>query len=340
MVDSERAEGVAHGRLARLDQQHGHQLDGVDLHSLLIEVAQRLASGEGADASPEVLLAGDAVVEHLSSVLDVHENRFGRARHRDLFWLFHHLLDEPKAPVSGAAYLELGCGSVNPLSLGLVFLAAGASSYTAVDIEGVQDEARAARAMARLVDSLLADPTSVLMDLPISRDQIEANLHDVDTPALRGGDLGGAGPRLRLAQTPASSLPCATGSVNVVLSNSFLEHVEDLSTVLSEIARVTADGGFGVHQIDGIDHRSYASTEVGPHDFLRDPPAAMAHGSNRVRVLEFPARFDQHGFTLQQVLSRRVDIADEEVAGFAEPWRTMPREVLETVQATLVLRRA
>jgi SAM-dependent methyltransferase len=271
--------------------------------------------------------------------MDVHENRFGRGRHRDLFWLFHHLLEEPRPPVTGAAYLELGCGSVNPLSLGLVFLAAGASAYTAVDIEEVQDPARAARGMARLVDMLMADPSGILLDLPISRDQIQANLHDVDVAALRGGDLSGAGPRLNVVCSPASSLPSATGSVDVVLSNSFLEHVDDLDAVLAEIARVTAVGGFGVHQIDGVDHRSYADPDVGPHDFLRDPPAAMAHGSNRVRVLEFPEHFARHHFTVQQVLSRRIDITDDEIATFAEPWRSTPRETLETVQATMVLRR-
>lgn len=339
MPDEDVTQAIAHGRLARVDQQHDHELARVDLHSLLIEVSHRITSGEGADASPSLLLAGDAVVEQLSQVLDVHENRFGRARHRDLFWLFHHLLNEPKPPVEGAAYLELGCGSVNPLALGLVFVAAGAASYTAVDIEEVQDAARAARGMARLVDTLLADPRNVLQDFPISRDQIVANLHDVDVAALREGNLGGAGPRLQFVRTPANLLPPAAASIDVVLSNSFLEHVEDVDSVLAEISRVTSAGGFGIHQIDGLDHRSYSTMGVGPHDFLRDPPAPIAHGSNRIRVLEFPDHFARHGFAVQQVLSRQIEIGDDEIDMFSEPWRSMPRHILETVQATMVVRR-
>jgi SAM-dependent methyltransferase len=339
MSDPDLPDEQAHGRLARLQQQHDQQLDGFDLHSLLIEVSERLARGEAADASPEMILAGDAVAEQLTSILDVHENRFGRGRYRDLFWLFHHLLDSPKPPVTGAAYLELGSGSVNPLALGLVFVAAGASSFTGVDLEQIQDEPRAARAMARLIDAMLADPTEILLDLPITRDGIVAHLHDVDAAALRGGDLGGRGPRLGLVKGSAHTLPSETSSINVVISNSFLEHVEDIDAVFGEIARVTRVGGFSVHQIDGIDHLSYEGGESGPHDFLREPPGGMVHGSNRIRVLEFPAIFERHGFEVQQVLSRQIEIADDEVAAFSEPWRSMPREVLETVQATIVARR-
>lgn len=342
MPSSDDGERKQHGQLARAEQQHGFDLSGVDLHSLLIEVWNRLERGEQVDGSEWSIAVGDAVADRLGIVLDVHGNRFARTRYFDLFGMFHRDLERPRPPIADARYLDLGCGSINPLGYGLLMVMLGARSFVGVDLDEVQDPARSARGMARLVDMVMQDPERVIRDHRISRGKVLANLRraEVDVDALRDGDIDGRGPRLSLLHESAESLSVGSGSIDVVTSSSFLEHVEDIEAVVEEVARVTAPGGFSVHAIDGKDHWSYDSSDHGALDFLRESGTGMLHSSNRIRPLEFQAVFERHGFRVQQAIVREtVPLSDEDVARFADPWRSMPREVLEPVYVTIVARR-
>ncbi len=328
------------GALARIRAVHGHNLDHVDLHALLIEVWNRLDRGEAPTATPEVTLLGDAVCERLAATLEVHENRFSRRRFCDLFGAFYRYLAEPRPHIEGATFLDLGCGSVNPLGMSLLMCMLGAARGIGVDLDGVQDAPRAARGMARLADAMLQDPTQIVADYPITRDQIARNLRGIDVESLRKGEPQGVGPRLTLLNESAARLPLDAGSVDVMISNSFLEHIEDIDSILAEVGRVTAKGGFGIHGIDGVDHRFYIDKSRHLLDFLREPGRGRSGNSNRIRPLEYPAIFDRHGFSVQQVIPlRTVPLTSEEIAGFAEPWSTMPREMLEVATATVVTRK-
>jgi ubiquinone/menaquinone biosynthesis C-methylase UbiE len=129
-------------------------------------------------------------------------------------------------------------------------------------------------------------------------------------------------------------------SVDVVLSNSFLEHVEDIDGVIAEMARVTRPGGFGVHSIDGNDHRIYGDGGIHSLDFLRQEAGGMVHGSNRIRPLEFPALFARRGFTFQQLIPRQtLRVTSALRASLAEPWRDMPKAMLRVKTGILVVRK-
>lgn len=47
------------------------------------------------------------------------------------------------------------------------------------------------------------------------------------------------------------------GAFDLTLSNAVLEHVEDMPRSVANLARVTREGGFGIHQVDFRDHRDF-----------------------------------------------------------------------------------
>jgi SAM-dependent methyltransferase len=78
---------------------------------------------------------------------------------------------------------------------------------------------------------------------------------------------------------PAEDLrSCAGGSIDIVISHAALEHVSDLRVVIAELARITAPGGIGSHQIDFRDHGDFSR----PLEFL------LLSGHDHIAV------FDRH----------------------------------------------
>ena len=328
------------GALSRIRTSRKHDLGHVDLHSLLIEVWERLERGETPTETGGMTSLGDAVSERLAECVDVHDNRFSRRRFRDLFGAFHRFLAEPRPPIAGATYLDLGCGSVNPLGMSLLMCMLGATRAIGVDLDIVQDIPRAARGLARLAEAMLQNPDQIVVGYPITRDQIARNLQGINLDALRAGDPTGIGTRLSMLRESASKLSLADGSIDVVMSNSFLEHVDDVDSIVAEMARVMVTGGFGIHNIDGSDHQSYVDQSLHPLDCLRQPGTGMLHGTNRIRPLQYPAIFERHGFIVQQTRTlKTVPLTPAQIAGFAAPWSTMPREMLETAVGMIVTRK-
>ena len=328
------------GQLPSLRSSHGHDLSRVDLHALLLEIAHRLDRGESPNRTQEVTLAADQVVEQLERAIDIHWNRYSLQRQCDLFWMFLLGMEPPRPPIEGETYLDLGCGSIHPYGFAALLCLLGAERAWAVDLAPTQDVSRAVRNVARLADRLLQDPGRVVRDLPITRDQIERNLRRFDVEALRRGDPEGLRGRVEFRRDSADRLSLEDGAVRVVVSHSLLEHVDDIHAVLDELFRVTRKGGFGVHAIDAVDHASYADDKLHPLDFLRKPAGGMVNGSNRIRLHEFPALFEEHGFVVQEKMpGRRIELTDKDVASFANPWRDLPREYLEVVHGRIVVRR-
>jgi SAM-dependent methyltransferase len=328
------------GALPRTAIARGAKLDKVPLLELLLELQERLLRGTFPIGDSASVGVGDHVADLLARTLDVHENRFAPQRFRNLFHAYHHAIAEPRPPIAGASYLDAGCGAVHPLGYSLLMCALGATRCHAVDLDPVQDPPRAARGLVRLLEALLRDPSRIVGDLPISRDEIQHNLAGIDVEAVARGDFAGLGGRLCYANEPVSRLSLPDASIDVVTSSSFLEHVDDVDAVLAELARVTVTGGFGLHVIDGADHRSYVHSTLHPLAFLHERGRGWFDNSNRIRPLDYPELFARHGFRVQQVLPlRRVTLTPQEIARFASPWAALPRETLEVVCAMLVTRK-
>jgi SAM-dependent methyltransferase len=331
-----------HGVLVRLQRQRRPDLAAVPMEDLLGEALAQITDGEDPVGSEQRIALADALQEVLAERLEIHANRFSARRLRDLFYGFYRELAEPKPPIRDATFLDLGCGSHNPLGLSFLFAMLGARRSIGVDLEVAQDPARGVRAMARSADVLRTDPARIVMDFPVTREDLDRSLTGFDLARMRSGHEDGIdATRVSFLRESVGSLSLPTASVDVVVSNSFLEHVESIGAALDEIARVTVTGGFGVHRIDCIDHWSYGNASRHPLEFLRDPRPGMVNASNRIRFHDYPALLESHGFVVQQVLTRRRVPVDESLqASFVSPWREMNREWLEVLDGTIVVRRS
>jgi SAM-dependent methyltransferase len=315
-------------------------LAAYDPVALCNEILHRLTTSASSPAPPELHELGTEVVTALEQVLEVPENRFSRHRLWAMFNTFHRRLRAPKPPVKGATYLELGCGSINPLGVMFLFKMLGARQAIAIDPDPVENASRARQGLAQAADRLLESSGQIVGRYPITRDEILQNLRGIDLERLRAGDAAELEPSLVYRNESAYAVSVEDQSVDVVLSNSFLEHVEDIDGVIAEMARVTRPGGFGVHSIDGNDHRIYGDGGIHSLDFLRQEAGGMVHGSNRIRPLEFPALFARRGFTFQQLIPRQtLRVTSALRASLAEPWRDMPKAMLRVKTGILVVRK-
>jgi SAM-dependent methyltransferase len=108
-------------------------------------------------------------------------------------------------------------------------------------------------------------------------------------------------PAVTCLQVGAESLSgIADAAFDLVVSNAVLEHVEHVPQALQHLARITATGGFGVHEVDFRDHRDFSrpleylvfDADVFWHD------SARCHGErgNRWRHSQMLEGFVQAGF--------------------------------------------
>lgn len=319
-------------------------LAAVPIADLAAELLHRLVE---AAASPRQLGEADVrlgllLARELETRLDVHQNRTSRTRYHDLFENFHRSIAPVRPPLEGATWVDLGCGAVNPFGALFLFLALGARRGIALDVDGVQDAAESARALADLAALLLVDPSGIVGDLPIVREALLRHLAGFDLAKLRAGDPAGiAAERLEQRRDSVHALSLQDGEADVVMSNAFLEHIDRVEAAIDELARVTRRGGFGIHVIDGRDHRSIEDPAVHRLEFLREPGGAgLRHGCNRLRPLEFARLFEQRGFAILQVVEfERIAVDPATVASLAEPYRSLPQEALAVTQAKLVVQR-
>jgi SAM-dependent methyltransferase len=133
---------------------------------------------------------------------------------------------------------------------------------------------------------------------------------------------------------------------DVVLSNAVLEHMRDLDSVCSELARVTKIGGLNIHQIDLGYHKNRERpldhlllSEV---DFYQEANAAQFEYGNRWRAKEFIARFERAGMVIRHVyVSQRADPGylgevREQIRSSGRPYGFWPAEDLAVLSFLLV----
>lgn len=327
------------GALIKVSPTRNPALSGATFDDLLSELLQRMKEGETISDEQRIFVAQE-LQERLTEALEVHHNRFSIKNLRDLFWRFHTQLAQ-KPTIEGASIVELGSGSHNPLGLLFIFVMLGAKKGIAIDLEQTQEPARALRSMARSADVMLLDHGRIVGNYQVSRAQIEQSLVGFDLPALREGKSSGVDTsRLNFLCESAAETSIESSSIDIIISNSFFEHLNDPEEIIKEMARITARGGLSIHAIDCVDHEIYGDPSCHPLQFLRTSKPGMINGSNRLRLPEFPALFERHNFEIQEIVPiRKIEIDDDTHQSFALPWRAMPRKSLELVQGLIVARR-
>jgi ubiquinone/menaquinone biosynthesis C-methylase UbiE len=163
-----------------------------------------------------------------------------------------------------------------------------------------------------------------------------------DVMKLRRGNQEGINSnKLQYHQRSVFDTSLDSGSVDVVLSNAFLEHLPRIDDAIAEMARITTKGGLGIHNLDAVDHRSYDGQNIHHLAFLEiDTSEEIVHLCNRLRPRQVADSFERHGFDVLEVHPYAKVAVDEKVRRrFADPFRSMPLSDLEVTQARLVVRK-
>lgn len=306
--------------------------------------SEALARAKGGDfgASEEAILLALELNGELEQSLDLHNNRFSLRRYRDLFDSFYRYVGPPAPPLEAATIVDLGCGSLNPFGFLFVLLMLGARRGIAIDLETIHDWPRAANALAEVAATLLIAPDRIVGETPAPIAQLLKNITAFDLAKLRAGDRTGIDPaRLVYRRESVHSLSLDTGEADLIISNAFFEHIPAVESAIAELARVTRPGGMGVHVIDCSDHRRYHDARIHPLQFLTEShEGPLAHGSNRLRPVEFAELFERNGFEVINMESFQQAALTTELRGLlVPPYRTMPEEMLVNTIVKLVVRR-
>lgn len=305
---------------------------------LCVELISRLASNDAFKRDGDLVVAGQ-LDDLLDTALDVHLNRFSRQRLIDTTHQFFHTYS-PES-FAGATVVDLGCGSLNPFSFGFLLLLLGARRAYAIDPEGIQDIARAVRALPHIAAWLILDAER-LIGLPVDPAVVSRNLEGVDLRRLERGDPSGLpAERITYLRESSETLSLMDGEADLVTSVSLLEHVEEIDVTLRSLRRVTKPGGRGHHVVDFVDHRLYGNEVTHPLAFLSvESSEPLLHGSNRLRLGQMRAAFERNGFAVERVDPCRTDLVSEADRGkFVEPFRSMSLDDLSMTCARMFVRR-
>lgn len=311
-------------------------LDRISATDLARELVRRASSLETCD--PDALGALSVASESWG---DVHPNRFSRQRLWDNFYTFFTHWKPAGFDFRGSTILDIGCGGTNPYGFLMVFALLGARRAIGMDVDIPADPKHAVQAAAKAAAYMLLDHKIVVGDYPIERDDVARFAGGFDFKKILAGDATGLDERVCLLHDSVHQMSLADGEVDLMTSNAFLEHVPDLDSAFEEMSRVTSSGGYGAHNIDGIDHKHYADADVAPIGFLSiESKDEIVHGSNRVRPLEYPRLFEKHGFEVVEIYPYRTEEVTADMRrDFLEHYRSMPDEVLSVSQARIYVRK-
>ncbi len=321
---------TTHGRLVHHEVRTNLDVSQIPLAELAAGLLAKLtASSQGGSRFEQerclaVLLRLQDAIE---SAVDTQQNRFSMSLAAVQMKNIRYAHYKYGLPLAGAVHVDFGAGAISPAQRMFTHLMLGVRQAHLVELDPIPDVGAVLQSLARLMGETLIDPQRLFADLPITRELILTNMRGFDFAKLRKGDLEGVDPtRLMLHSCLLERAPIGPASVDVVVSNSVMEHVPDPDAAVAAMARITRSGGFGLHGIDTIDHRWYGNPSLPPFEFLTlESKESIVHGCNRLRICDYPAIFERHGFAVLELSqSNPLPMADEVRARLLEPWRSMP----------------
>lgn len=312
------------------------------IHDLAGELIQALRERPAALESPPVA----RLLGILSAELGLHvsqpNNRYSAAKS------MVHLVNLQEHPdmspgfeqLQGARCVDVGCGGLNPVGGLFALLLAGAQSGVGVDLDELESLELAVRALYTVLCAAVTRTSRP--HLPGTIADILDRIDGFDVEKLAAGDVTGVDrSRLDFVQQPLAAAGIEPGSVDILVSNSLLEHIPEPDALIADMAEVTRPGALCVHNIDGVDHRCYADKELFQLQFLREAAEQqMAFGCNRIAPLAFRDYFERNGFEVRGVREgARLALSDADIASFAPRFRDVERDRREVLRARFYLRR-
>lgn len=212
-------------------------------------------------------------------------------------------LRELDVRIPGAVLVEVGTGWMPVLPL--CFSVAGARVCHTFDTTRHLDARLTARAIARLKVHL----PRIALAAGIGVDEVQARYEQVAAAPGLSAALRRAGVCYH-APADAAQTGLADGSVEVVFSNSVLEHVpgDGIAAILRESARVLRPDGVSLHSVNCGDHYAYFDSSITPINYLKYSTRQWQRWNNRLlyqnrlRPADFLQLAEEAG--LQVALSR------------------------------------
>ena len=239
--------------------------------------------------------------------------------------------------------VDIGSGSVNPYGRMFTHILAGANRCYCFEPEPIYNEILAIKALADIFDCCINNPTTIFRDYQIDRHQILDNSYGFDIKLLLDGDSAGINSsKLTLHQQSATSTFLNSSSIDLVVSNSVLEHIEDLNELIKEMYRITKPGGFGAHGVDFRDHRIYFDTNIHPLESLKfDSAEPIVFGINRLRPHEIETIFKANGFEVLDTTWRDKEIELDQtfINTLCKPWADMSPKDLACLWVIFLVRK-
>lgn len=253
------------------------------------------------------------VLEHVPSGEELHFwlqrsfgglRRFGReltAKVDDWHIMTGHLRNAGIA-IPGARMMEIGTGWYPTLPLCLYL--GGAARVVTIDLNRHMRPSLARQCAERLVEhaALIAEACGVPeSDVRLRHRDLVARLRGCDVETATGGVVEYHAPG------DASQTRLADRSIDVVFSNSVLEHVPPpvVDALFVEARRILADRGVMFHSVNCGDHYAYVDRTISQLNYLRFSDEDWAKWNNRflyqnrMRAYEFIDRAQAAGFVVE-----------------------------------------
>ncbi len=242
-------------------------------------------------------------------------------------------------PLTGCRYVEIGTGWYPTLPV-CFYLVGGAKCFT-YDLSPLFDFELTKRLLVRLETHLaeIAAKTGVSEQLLRERLAHLRGANDFEDFCSRSGIE-------YRAPADATATTLATGSVDVVFSNSVLEHVtkEALDALMQETRRILRPGGLAIHSVNCGDHYAYFDRGISQINYLRYTERQWRlwnndlQYQNRLRPDDFLASAERAGLELVLNLQRpRPELlAKFDSLPFAPEFRHYSREQLCTTSVDFV----
>jgi len=211
-------------------------------------------------------------------------------------------------PVEGATLVEIGTGWYPTFAFCLYF--AGAARVFTFDLNRLMKD----DLVHALADRLAAHVALIARATGVAEDEVKAEQLSLAT-ALRGGAslaqaTGGIVDYRAPADASATSL--LASSVDIVFSNSVLEHVPraGIEACFAEAYRILRPGGVMFHSVNCGDHYAYTDRSIDQLHYLQYSEDDWAKWNNeflyqnRLRAIDFIELARHAGFTIEVDTSR------------------------------------
>lgn len=296
----------------------------------------------GVRGTPTYLRALGVLHAELGLRMRRHENRF--SAEKSLMHLAalraHPDVSDDFRELQGARCVDVGCGGLNPGGSLFAFLLAGAKCGLGVDLDDIDSQPIAVRCLYTVLCAVLTQACQPR--IPAEVDDLLARVDSFDFAKLAQGDASGVDhSRLEFVQRPLGKAGIEPASVDILVSNSLLEHVSEPASLIADMAKIARPGSLSVHGIDGIDHRWYADPSRHRLGFLQeDPSATLIGGCNRIPPLAFAEIFERCGFEVRGIYEGpRLELTSDEIGSFAPRFRDVIGDGREVLRARYYLRR-